>query len=173
MTPTTWERRLVNSRSIRVSLFNGENRFQFLVCICQTLFLNVLPNETKRPLLQPLTQCVIPQNIHTKLRYGRSFRPVARKIVHPGHSALESNFTIEFVVLTIANTALSIKYLTCKLSFLIGLQWRQQLLSGSLFPVKKLVIWRCIFEANRIEANRSDCHLQLLTIEFVSLGENH
>ena len=36
--------------------------------------------------------------------------------------ALASNFTIEFVVLTIANTALAIKYLTCKLSsFLIGL----------------------------------------------------
>ena len=77
--------------------------FSLLVCICQNLFLNVLPNETERPLLQPLTQCVIPQNIHTKLRYGRSFRPVARKIFHPGHSALESNFTIEFVVLTIAN----------------------------------------------------------------------
>ena len=35
---------------------------------------------------------------------------------------LELNFTIEFVVLKIANTALSIKYWTCKLSsFLIGL----------------------------------------------------
>ena len=36
--------------------------------------------------------------------------------------ALESNFTVECVVLTIANAALSVKYWTCKLSpFLIGL----------------------------------------------------
>lgn len=40
----------------------------------QTVVLNVLPNETERGLLQPLTQSVIPQNIYAKLRYGRSLQ---------------------------------------------------------------------------------------------------